>query len=273
VDRFFSLFRHGFVADGSGLHGVVDRREDGDDHDGYDDQLEMVADERDLIEEKAGHGEEDDPEDAAGDAEADEAGEGHLADAGDEGGEGANDGDEPRHDDGFAAVLFVEPLRFQQIFSVQEPRGRAAEDRRADVKADGVVEQIAAVGGEAEQGEDQGEMDGRVRRCRQGPYREEERIAGEDGRDDQAGLAEDDQGQQTIDADLMSGREGVQVLVEMKKKVESLMNQGFILARRGRIVALGGGRSSAAKFNFNRRDAKIFFQEIAEVTEGEFSVG
>ncbi len=53
----------------------------------------------------------------------------------------------------------------------------------------------------------------------------EKRIAGEEGPDDQAGLAEDDGGQEEVHAGWMIAGKGVEVHVEVANKVEALFDQ------------------------------------------------
>src|ERR1700733_8784371 len=143
----------------SRLDELDERGDHGDHDDGEDYDLEMLLHEIDVAQRIAGEEAGEDPEDAADDGKSFEFDEAHLGDAGDEGGEGADDRHKAGEDDRFAAIFFVEGMSFQQMFFVEKSGAFAAENRWADVVADGVVEQIAAVGGDAQEQRDQWQID------------------------------------------------------------------------------------------------------------------
>lgn len=71
----------------------------------------------------------------------------HPAHSGDERCEGTDDGHEPRENDGFAAVFFVERLRLVYVALLENPGIRIAEEPAAEEVADHVVAGVAGHGG------------------------------------------------------------------------------------------------------------------------------
>src|SRR5439155_14672014 len=107
-----------------------------------------------------------------------------------------------------------------QVFFVEQPRRLAAEDLGSDAAADGVVHQVAAVCGEAQQHAGEKDIDGRVVLGGQGAHDEQERIAGQEWRDNEPGLAEDDEEEKRVGPSAELRGPAVEVAVEMEKDVE-----------------------------------------------------
>ena len=168
-------------------------REDRDHDDRDDHQVEVLLDDLQSREPPAREQEHEDPGHPAGHVVEGEAEVVHLADAGDERGECPDDRDEPREDDGEAAILLVEFVGAQQMLLVQEPGVLAREDVRPDVVADAVIDGVAQDRGDDQQQRGRPQVDRRAGMGRHGADREEERIARQDRRDHQPRLGEDDQ--------------------------------------------------------------------------------
>src|SRR5262249_2813790 len=88
----------------------------------------MLFDERNRTQQVSQHRHTEDPADSAEHVEGDEADVVHFADSGDKGREGADNRDKTRIDDRLPAVFFIEGPGALQMFAVEKPRVRTAED-------------------------------------------------------------------------------------------------------------------------------------------------
>jgi hypothetical protein len=200
-----------------------DARQDRDEDDQQDHRCEVVLDDGQVAEEVAGRHQKPDPEQGADDAEAEEAAVGQPADAADEGHEGAHHGHEAGDDDGLGSVLFHEGMGAIQVFPLQEAAALEPEHPGAQEAADPVIDVVAAQGRH-----DQGaRQDHRVHaaRRRHRARHEQQGIAGQEGRDDEPGLHEDDGEQDGVDPDAIALHQQGQMLVQMQDDVDELGQQ------------------------------------------------
>lgn len=196
---------------------------DGNADDGEDDELEVVFEEGDIAEEPASGEDEADPEDGTDYVEAHEFLIIHFAGASDEGGEGADDGDEAREDDRFAAVFiekaggFIDVLLFDEL-------GEALEHPLAGGAPDEIIDGVAEDGGEEQDGGGEPDIEARILVGGDGTDGEEEGIAGEEGEDDEACFAENDGEKEDVDESAVLAGEGFEVLVEVEEEIENFFN-------------------------------------------------
>ncbi len=101
-------------------------------HDQHQDQVDVVADERDLAEEVAGHQHAGRPHDTADDADAEVPAAVHPADAGDRRDERADDRHEPRQQDRARPVALEERVRAVHVLALEQLRVLLVEQLRAD---------------------------------------------------------------------------------------------------------------------------------------------
>ena len=122
----------------------------------------------------------------------------HVTDAGHKRRTSADDGHEPRQDYCFSAVTFEELFGAAQVIDFQQAHF-PGESPGAYGAADRVVERIAEnrCGGEQYKGRDRLQR-ARSVHCRQRADRKEQRIAGQERRDHEAGLGEDDHEQDEV---------------------------------------------------------------------------
>lgn len=138
----------------------------------------------------------------------------HGADPGDEGREGAHDGDETAQENSFVAVFFVKALGLFHVFRPNQAVV-AFEQFEAELLADPVIARIAQDGSDETDGVEVAEMEA-VGRRGQGAAREEQGIARQEGRHDEARFTEQDQEQQEIDQGTVGRHDGRDIAVKME---------------------------------------------------------
>ena len=139
----------------------------------------------------------------------------HPSHSGDERRERAHDGDEAGEDDGLAAVFPVKCVRLVQMAPFENPGVWVGEEFSAEESADRVIAGVARDG----RGEEDGGEQVCVHRCsglrRDGARHEQQRVAGQERRDDQSGLAEDDGEEDGVSPQMVLLDDAEQVLVDM----------------------------------------------------------
>lgn len=165
--------------------------ENRDEYDGEDDDFKVVLDSRDVAKEIAGTQDGYNPQNSTAYAECCEPHEAHPADAGHKRGEGSDDRDETGEDDGDGAVAIVEILGFDKVLFVQKPGRLTIEDVGAKPVAEKVIDDVAAIGGEAEHDGSERKFDGGAGRGERSKG-EQERIARQERCNDQARFTEND---------------------------------------------------------------------------------
>ena len=113
----------------------------------------------------------------------------------------------------------VKFLRLDEVLVFQKP-GIDAEGPGADDPADPIVDRVAEHRGNHQQGQQHHDVEriGVERRHR--PGCEEQRIARQEGRDHEAGLAEDDREQEHVGPRAPDVEDLVQLFVEVEEKIE-----------------------------------------------------
>src|SRR5688572_20655184 len=189
----------------------ADRQQRDQDH-ADDREPEVLLDDGRIAEEEAQKPEAPDPNDAAEDVEREKARIVHSPDAGDERRERAHDRHEAREHDGLAAVHLVEALRPQEMLSLQPPTV-LREHARPDRTADEVVRVVADDRGGRQQRQDADDVDDASgRECADG---EQQGIARQERRHDNARLEKDDQEQQRVDPGAVRGGELEEMAIDV----------------------------------------------------------
>ena len=168
------------------------RRQDGHQNNAEDDVSEVVFDDGQCAEKIAKEQETGDPGDAPHHVVGGKPGVAHGADARHKWRKGADDGHEPRVDDGFSAVFFVELLGFVQVFHLQEPVA-PAKGFRPDVFSDVVIDQIAQDGRCDQQQAHQHNAEAAVRLGNDGARRKQQRIPRQNRGDHQPRFRKNDE--------------------------------------------------------------------------------
>ena len=183
-----------------------------------DDERQVLLDPRDVAEQIPRIDQRRDPEYGADDVEAQEAAVRHARDPGEERREGPDDRHETADDDRDAAVFVVERLRLAQVLLPEPARIRPLEDFRADVASDRVVGRIAEDRRDHEQGHEYVNVEPRGRH--HGAGDEQDRVAGQERKDDEPRLGENDREQQSVEPRSVLTRDARQRLVEREQRVE-----------------------------------------------------
>src|SRR5687768_14227783 len=165
------------------------RGQDAEEDDGEDDVMEVPLHDRLVAENVSSRDEQDDPGDGTDHVESEEARVRHLADTGDERRERAYDRHEARDDDGLATIALVERLSLEQVFLVEEKRAFTPEHRGTGAIADRIVHGVPEHGGDEQKRHDDRDVKRLSVESAQGAHREEERITGEGGWDEQSCFA------------------------------------------------------------------------------------
>ncbi len=168
-------------------------RDHRDQHDGDQDGLDVVPDERDLPQEVAEHGDPAAPQHAADQVEDHEAAVVHPAHPGDDRGEGAHDRHEAGQHDRLRSVSLEEGGGLLDVLLLEDPGVGAAEEARPDLAAEEVADLVPRHRGGHDQCADQPErlvQVGAVGHQQAGG--EQQRVTGQEEADQQAGLGEDD---------------------------------------------------------------------------------
>jgi hypothetical protein len=158
------------------------------------------------------------------------------AQAGDERRQGADDRHEAGDDDRLAAVLLVELVGVGQVLGLDQPEPLEVEEPRAQEVPDPVVHRVADDGRGDE--ETMSTVRSTASRGREGAGGEEQRVAGQERRHHQAGLAEDDQEQEKIGPGSVLSRMGLRCLSRCRK-MSIRLGQRFHGSRRNRAGGAG----------------------------------
>ena len=181
----------------------------------------------------------------------------HLGRAGHKRHEGADDGDEAAGDDGHAAVLLEEGVRLGEVIAVQQPVHQAGlvvgrEHARAHEAPHRVVHRVAEDG----RGDEQHRYHPDVERPggRQRAGGEQQRIAGQEGRHDEARLGEDHDKQHAVHPQAVVGDERRQMHIKVEKRDRSgIPLRPRVRPRVPRVRLHGGG------------DQHLFSQHISDL--------
>ena len=109
-------------------------------------------------------------------------------------------------------------MRAQQIFALEPTRIRLVENARADVVAHGVVDRVAEYRGDHEHGGEN--VDVQPGDCDHCPGDEQNRVAGEKQKDDEARFREDDEEQKSIEPRSIFRGELGERLIERQQRIE-----------------------------------------------------
>ncbi|EHM55780.1 hypothetical protein HMPREF9080_00442 [Cardiobacterium valvarum F0432] len=167
---------------------------------------------------------------------------------GDEGRKSAHDGDEAGDDDGFAAVFGIEGFGAVQIFAAEKARVGIGEEAVAEVFADGKVGGVSEDGSGDEQRHHQVNVHLAERGNAAGG--EKQRIAGQDGGDDKAGLAEDDKEEDGVDERAVAGADLAEVTVDVQDKIKDGAECAACMQDKDKGEEDGGGASGEGKVFF-----------------------
>ena len=99
------------------------------------------------------------------------------------------------------------------------------EDLRPEEAADLVIDRVAEHGGDEEDGAQRGDVHAALAERGQRAGDEEQRIAGQEGEDDESGLGEDDEEEDGVDPQPVVLDEDGEVLVEVEDDVDELGEQ------------------------------------------------
>ena len=148
----------------------------------------------------------------------------HLSDAGHERGKRPHDRHKASQNDRLAAVAVVEGLRLLQMLVLQKP-GIEREGPGADPPPQKIIDRVPQDRGDREEDKERHETEiVRIER-RHGAGGEEERIARQEGHDDEARLAEDDREQKDVDPRPPGFEEGMEMVVDVEKDVENRLDR------------------------------------------------
>jgi len=208
-----------------------DRRHQRYEDDAQGDQAEIPPDEGRGAEEVPAREEERDPERRADEVVGEKAAVSHPADARDEGGEGPDYRHEARDDDRQAAVLLVECVGPVEILSLEEAGVLGPENGRPQLEADGVIRHVAE---DRSSREDRGEQaDVEPSACGEGAEGEDDRIAWEKGRHDEAGFAEDEEEHQDICDSAILLEDRSQISIDVEDYVDELQEWVHVPSGKG----------------------------------------
>ena len=195
------------------------------------DGREILLHDRDVTEHIAEAEARRDPEEGAGDVVEGERAVGHVAGAGDKRHERPHDGHEARDDDRLAAVLLEEGVRLLQVLAVEQPVQATAlvvrrEHFRPERAADAVVDGVA----DDRRGDERRRHDPGVEQsgAAQGARGEEQRIAGQDRRDHQAGFGEDNEEDDPVHPGAVGLGQRKEALVDLQDEIYRRMHQDIV---------------------------------------------
>ena len=157
--------------------------------------VDEVGDPRDEPDQVAEHREAEAPQHGADEVVERVLAPWHVADARGDGRERAHDRHEAGQDDRQAAEALEERVRALDVLDAEDAGFLALEDRRAALVADEVADLAADEGREGDQQRDDPDVDAEdVAACSVEQTRDhQERVAGQQEADEQAGLGEDDE--------------------------------------------------------------------------------
>src|ERR1017187_3306639 len=196
------------------------QRRDGDDR--QDDEREVLLDDRNVAEEEAREHADGDPERTADHVVRQEDAVSHRADTRHEGRERPDDRNEPREDDRFSSVFFVELFGLPEVLLLQVLHA-SAEGPQSDPLPDPVVHRIAEDRRERQAEEQQPDIQRAERGERSG--REQERVPGQERRHDEAGLAEDDAEEDDVRERSVVADHFGKVPVEVQEDIHQLLDE------------------------------------------------
>jgi hypothetical protein len=188
-----------------------------------DDQREVSFDDWDISEEEAAEDKKRNPEQAANHVIGKELHISHFTDAGDKRCESSNDGHKAGYDDGFCAVFFIEVVSAVNVLLFEEPFTLVPEYDLAKILTDGVIGAIAENGGNGEEGKNRGDFE----RAGSGESAEgeEQGIAGEKGRYDQAGFTEDYEKENRVTPQAIVFDDVIEVPIKVQDKINQVQNE------------------------------------------------
>ena len=192
------------------IAGIRDTIDDPD-----DDVGEVLLDPRNVAEKIAGIHQRRDPGDRADHVVREETLIRHSGHTREERRERADDRNEAADDDRDSAVLVVEGLRLQQVLALEPARFGLVKHLRPDVVADRVVDRIAEDRRDDQHDHQNVHVEAGDRDDRS--CDEQDRIAGQKRKDDEARFREDDQEQQAVEPGTVLGGEMRDGLVEREE--------------------------------------------------------
>lgn len=266
--RFSGFLSTQFPGFHPGAQHFDDGGKDRDDDDGDDEQLEVMLYERQVSEKVACIAEQRHPGGSADQVEQHEAGVMHSAHSGDERCESTDDGHEPRENDGFAAVFFVERLRLVYVALLENPGIRIAEEPAAEEVADHVVAGVAGYGGGEEDQHEEVYFERHAGQGRNSPCDEQQRVAGQERGDDQPGFAEDDEEQDGVCPQVVVLDDTDEVLIDMQNEIQQKLHKLLCVLKVMERISLrperggGDGRVRMAALNAHA------FQHVDIITVG-----
>lgn len=243
--------------------------DDGADDGGHDaeqkNQGKVLLDEGNVPEEVARADDGNGPDHGSRSAEEFKAQVVHARRAGNQGRKRANDGNEARKKNGFAAVAHIEAVRMLELLGIN-PADAAVVDFVSQPFASAVSDGIPE-NGAGNDGEHDHPRTGRPR-GRYGARYEEKRVSGQKGHDDEARFQEVDEEHRRIDEHAVVGRKRNEEVIGIREEFENQLEN--IHGGRVGSKTVGKGRRSVQNRAFHASANGFYHTDAALDAVGEF---